>query len=52
MSRKSEFKDASKYESVIVNDSRFGHRKLTLNREEAPSVFSYANPGRAWWGTR
>lgn len=35
-----------------ISDSRFGLRKIYLNDNEIPSVFSYANPGRAWHGYR
>ena len=37
---------------VTINDSRFGIRKIYLNPNEKPSIFTYANPGRHWWGTR
>jgi hypothetical protein len=35
-----------------IKDSRFGIRKIYLNTKDKPSVFSYANPGRNWHGTR
>jgi hypothetical protein len=36
---------------VTIKDSRFGIRKIYLNTLEKPSVFTYNNPGRNWWGT-
>ena len=36
---------------VTVQDSRFGIRKMTLNPNERPSIFTYNNPNRHWWGT-
>lgn len=48
--RKSEFKNAVS-KVITVNDTRFGIRKLPQNQLEKPSVFVYANPGRAWWGS-
>jgi hypothetical protein len=35
-----------------INDTRFGIRRIYLNQKEKPTTFSYANPGRNWWGTR
>lgn len=52
MKRSAEFKQAAKHETVVIKDSRFGHRKLTLNRQEEPSIFSYTNPGRTNWTYR
>lgn len=37
---------------IKVTDSRFGIRKIILNPNNKPSIFTYANPGRAWWGTK
>jgi len=51
MKKKTEFKNAI-YKPVQINDSRFGIRKIYLNTKDVPSVFSYSNPGRNWWGTR
>jgi len=50
--RKTEFKKATKYKAIKINDPRFGVRKIYLNQSEEPEIFSYANPGRNWWGTR
>ena len=52
MKRDKEFKYASKHEAVTIRDSRFGIRKLNLNKQEEPTVFSYANPGRTNWTYR
>ena len=41
-----------KFKQVTVNDSRFGIRKLNLNMDERPSILTYNNPGRHWWGTK
>lgn len=49
MKRTKEFKNA-KTKVITVNDSRFGIRKLPMNQLEKPSVFTYDNPGRSWWG--
>jgi hypothetical protein len=52
MKRGAEFKEASKHQQVTIKDSRFGIRKINLNKQEEPSVFSYANPGRTNWTYR
>jgi hypothetical protein len=49
--RKAEFK-AANFRPAQISDSRFGIRKIYLNDNEAPSIFSYANPGRSWHGYR
>jgi hypothetical protein len=46
-----EFK-AANFKQVTVKDSRFGIRKINLNMDERPSILTYNNPGRHWWGTR
>ena len=51
MKKKTEFKKAV-YKPAQINDSRFGIRKIYLNTNEKPSIFTYANPGRNWWGTK
>jgi hypothetical protein len=48
---KKEFKSAV-FKPVQINDSRFGIRKIYLNTLEKPSILTYNNPGRHWWGTR
>lgn len=40
------------FKAVTVNDSRFGIRKINLNMDERPSILTYNNPGRHWWGTK
>jgi hypothetical protein len=52
LKRKTEFKKEAKFKPVQINDTRFGVRKIYLNQSEKASTFSYANPGRNWWGTR
>jgi hypothetical protein len=49
LKRKTEFKK-SVYKAVLVNDTRFGLRKLFLNQQDKPKTFSYNNPGRNWHG--
>lgn len=49
--RKKEFAKAV-FKPIQINDSRFGLRKLYLNTKDVPSVESYAQPGKNWWGTR
>lgn len=49
--RKDEFKNGI-FKPIQINDSRFGVRRLFLNAQERPRVFSYKNPGRAYWGNR
>ena len=39
-----------KFKEVTVKDSRFGIRKMYLNENEKPSVFTYSNPGRGAQG--
>jgi len=34
------------FKQVKIKDSRFGLRKMYLNENEKPSVFTYQNPGR------
>jgi hypothetical protein len=48
---KKEFKTAV-FKPVQINDSRFGIRKIYLNTLEKPSILTYNNPGRHWWGTK
>lgn len=31
---------------VVINDSRFGIRRLFLNKQERPRIAMYTNPGR------
>jgi hypothetical protein len=50
LKRTKEFKKAAVYKAVKINDPRFGTRKIHLNQSEKPTTFSYANPGRNWWG--
>jgi len=50
--RSKEFKKEAKFKPVQINDTRFGVRRIYLNQLEKPTTFSYANPGRNWWGTR
>jgi hypothetical protein len=50
--RQKEFKQVALYKPAQVKDTRFGVRRIYLNQKEKPSVFSYANPGRAWHGYR
>lgn len=47
--RKKEFK-GEKPRNDRPLDSRFGLRKKYLNKNETPSIFSYANPGRGVQG--
>lgn len=49
--RTSEFKKST-FKPVEIKDSRYGIRRVFLNEKEKPQTFSYANPGRHWWGTR
>lgn len=51
MKRTQEFQKAV-MKPVQIRDSRFGLRKIYLNTKDKPSIFSYANPGRNWWGTK
>ena len=46
-----EFKAAA-VKPTTISDSRFGIRKLYLTPNERPSIFTYNNPGRHWWGTK
>jgi len=52
LKRTKEFKQTALYKPVQVKDTRFGVRRIYLNQKEKPTTFSYANPGRNWWGTR
>jgi len=52
LKRTKEFKQTALYKPVQVKDTRFGVRRIYLNQTEKPTTFSYANPGRNWWGTR
>ena len=45
MSKKKEFKNAVA-KPVVVNDSRFGIRRLFLTKQERPRIGNYMNPGR------
>jgi len=40
------------FKQVLVNDTRFGERKINLTKNETPKTFSYADPAPGWWGTR
>jgi hypothetical protein len=52
LKRKTEFKKEALFKPAQVQDTRFGVRRIYLNQKEKPTTFSYANPGRNWWGTR
>jgi len=52
LKREKEFKKEALFRPAQVQDTRFGVRRIFLNQKEKPSVPSYANPGRAYWGTR
>jgi hypothetical protein len=52
LKRTKEFKQEALFKPAKIQDTRFGVRKIYLNQNEKPSVPSYANPGRNWWGTR
>jgi hypothetical protein len=43
--RKKEFK-AGNPKALTVKDSRFGLRRMFLNPNEKPSVWTYENPGK------
>ena len=43
--RSSSFKKAL-FKPITVNDSRFGIRKMYLNNNEKPSIFTYREAGR------
>jgi hypothetical protein len=43
--RKTEFKQATS-KPVTFNDSRFGIRRLFLNKQERPRIANYREPGR------
>jgi len=43
--RSSSFKKAL-FKPTTVNDSRFGIRKMYLNENEKPSIFTYREAGR------
>jgi hypothetical protein len=45
MKRKVEFKDANP-KQITVNDSRFGIRRIFINKQERPRIGTYMNPGR------
>ena len=47
--RNKEFR-GDKFKQVTIKDSRFGIRKMYLNENEKPSVFTYSNPGRGAQG--
>jgi hypothetical protein len=48
--RKAEFKGEKPRNDTPNFDSRFDLRKKYLNKDETPSIFSYANPGRGVQG--
>lgn len=50
-SLKKDFKKAA-FKPVQIKDSRFGIRKIYLTESDKPSIFTYNNPGRHWWGTK
>jgi hypothetical protein len=50
LSRLKEFKGLTQHKLINIKDSRFGMRRLYINKEERPSVNSYMNPGRGWHG--
>lgn len=43
--RKNEFKKAV-VKPVVFNDSRFGIRRLFLNKQERPRIAMYRQPGK------
>lgn len=50
MSRIKEFKSTAQHKLIKINDSRFGIRRLFINKQERPSIKTYMNPGRGWHG--
>ena len=40
------------YKPVTISDARFGIRRIFLNTQDKPSIKTYKNPGRNWWGTK
>jgi|APGre2960657505_1045072.scaffolds.fasta_scaffold18750_3 hypothetical protein len=44
--RNSEFKEETKFKPITIKDSRFGIRKIFINKYESPSIGTYVNPGR------
>jgi len=49
MNRKQTFKE-SLVKPIVVNDSRFGIRRLLLNTQERPRIKSYRHAGRGQSG--
>lgn len=49
VARSKEFKK-SNIKPIVVNDSRFGLRRLFLNAQERPRIGLYAKPGRGQRG--
>ena len=45
MKRKSEF-DTANIKPITVNDSRFGIRRIFINKQERPRIGTYMNMGR------
>lgn len=45
VSRKKEFTQ-NEPEEVTISDSRFGIRRLFINRQERPRIATYSTPGR------
>jgi len=43
--RKAAFKDSTA-KPLIINDSRFGLRKMYINEKERPSIATYRLPGK------
>lgn len=47
--KKKEFKKAV-MKPIVVNDSRFGIRKMFINSQERPRIATYGTPGRGQSG--
>jgi hypothetical protein len=45
MKRNGEFKDSNP-KPLTINDSRFGIRRIFINKQERPRIGTYMNPGR------
>lgn len=45
MKRKSEF-DTANIKPITVNDSRFGIRRIFINKQERPRIATYMNMGK------
>ena len=44
--RKKTFEADAKFKPTTIKDSRFGLRKIFLNKAEVPTIGTYTNPGR------